>query len=89
MSPPYSGLRAGTPLHAAGVWLIPVERVWLHQHIHEGRAWAAGGREPVAVVIRHPDGARALDLTGANLPMQPLLEHTDGLADALRTPPGK
>ncbi len=82
-----SALRAGTPVRAGGVCLIPVERVWLHQHAHSGAVWAAGGREPVAVVIRDSKGLRAVDVAGEAVELDKLLGDVDGLADALNIPP--
>jgi uncharacterized spore protein YtfJ len=74
-----SGLVAGGAVRAGGRVLVPVARVWLHA---EAR-WAAGGREPVAVVVVEADGPRALDLNGAEIPLAPLLEQAEGLAAAL------
>lgn len=82
-------LRVGAPIHTAGVCLIPVERVWLHQHVRDGAAWAAGGQEPVAVVIREAEGLRAVNVAGEGVPLEALLADVDGLATALGVLPRK
>jgi len=79
-------LRAGAPLQAAGIFLVPVERVWLHR-LSQGRVWAAGGREPVAVVIRDLRGVSALDMAGEPMALDALLADVEGLAAALDMPP--
>ena len=83
-----SALRAGAPLYAGGVYLIPVERVWFQQHAHDGTVWAAGGREPVAVVIQDAKGVCAVDVAGEAVALDKLLGDVDGLAAALNLPPG-
>ena len=84
-----SALRAGAPIHAGGVCLIPVERVWLQQHAHGGAVWAAGGREPVAVVIKDAKGVCAVDVAGEAVALDKLLGDVDGLSAALDLPPGE
>jgi hypothetical protein len=76
-------LRAAAPLHVAGRTVIPVERVWRHEHVHETSAWAALGREPVAVVIRDGEGVRAVDVTGEGVALEALLETVEGLGEVL------
>jgi len=74
-----TGLVAGAPVRAGGRVVIPVERVWLHA----GARWAAGGREPVAVVIVDGAGPRAVDIHGDETALEPLLAEASGLAAAL------
>jgi hypothetical protein len=76
-------LRAAAPLHVAGCTLIPVERVWRHEHA----TWITGGREPVAVVIRDGEGVRAMDVTGEGVALEALLEKVEGLGEALAGAP--
>lgn len=76
-------LVAGPPLRVGGRTLVAVARVWLHAHAAGGRAWAAGGREPVAVVVRDGSGTRALGVGGGEIPLEALLAEVDGLAAAL------
>jgi uncharacterized spore protein YtfJ len=78
-----NALRAAAPLHVAGRTLIPVERVWRHEHVHGANGWAALGREPVAVVIRDGDGVRAVDVMGEGVPLEALLETVEGLGEVL------
>lgn len=82
-----NALRAASPLRVAGVEIVPVVRVWLHRHAGEGGVWAAGGREPVAVVIRDASGLRAMNMAGEEVTLDTLLETVEGLAAAVRNPP--
>jgi len=78
-----STLVAG-PLLRVGPWtVVAVERVWLHAHADDGRVWAAGGREPVAIVVRDGSGTRAVDVEGGEMALGALLAEVDGLAAAL------
>lgn len=79
-----TALRADTPLHTAGICLIPVVRVWLHQSTHDNVIWAVGGREPVAVVIRDSEGLYAMDMAGEAVALDALLDSVGGLAAALK-----
>lgn len=80
-------LRAGTPLHAAGVLLVLVERIWLHPQSRDDALWACGGREPVAVVIRDANGTHAVDIQGDDVALDTLLNTTSGLAELLNPEP--
>lgn len=77
------GLAAGAPVRAAGHTVVPVWRGWLHAGRSDRGAWAAGGREPVAVAIVDGRGARAVDMNGAPVSLAALLADADGLAAAL------
>jgi hypothetical protein len=78
-----SRLVAGAPLRVGACTVIPVDRVWAFTHAAKGNAWAAGGREPVAVVVRDGAGTRALDIGGGETALEALLAGVDGLAAAL------
>lgn len=78
-----TGLVAGTPLRVGPCTVVAVERVWTFAHAAGEGAWAAGGREPVAVVVRDGSGTRALDLEGGVADLDDLLARADGLAAAL------
>jgi hypothetical protein len=78
-----SGLTAGAAVRAAGHTVVPVWRDWLHAGRSGRGAWAAGGREPVAVAVRDARGARALDMNGDPVSLEALLAEVDGLAAAL------
>lgn len=78
----------GTPVRAHGHLCVPVARVWLDAGTR-GAAWAAGGRHPVAVVIRDPRGTRAVDIDGNEVSLDALVAEVDGLAAALAEPKEK
>jgi len=78
-----NGLVAGPPMRVGAWTLVPVSRVWLHADTDPRQPWAAGGREPVAVVVRDGRETRALDVGGAEMTLETLLAEADGLAAAL------
>jgi hypothetical protein len=78
-----TGLVAGVPLRVGAWTLVPVSRVWLQAHADRKRPWAAGGAEPVAVVVRGGADTRALDVGGGTVDLEALLADVDGLAAAL------
>jgi hypothetical protein len=80
------GLVAGPPLRVGPCTVVAVDRVWLEVRGGRDRPWAAGGREPVAVVVRDGSGVRALGLGGGEVGLDALLEQVDGLAAVLGNP---
>jgi uncharacterized spore protein YtfJ len=82
-----NGLAAGAPLAVGERTLVPVVRAWVRGAPAGGGAWAAGGKEPVAVVVRDAGGTRALDLEGGEADLAALLETVEGLAAALGVTP--
>ncbi len=78
-----TGLVAGAPLRVGPWTVVPVSRVWLHAHADRKRPWAAGGAEPVALVVRGGAGTHALDVGGGTADLEALLADVDGLAAAL------
>jgi hypothetical protein len=80
------GLVAGPPVRVGPCTVVAVDRVWLRAEDGRRGRWAAGGREPVAVVVRDGSGTRALDMGGGEVGLDALLEQVDGLAAVLGTP---
>jgi len=77
-------LRAGTPVHAAGRMLVPIEE---RRVIVEGggkRVFVRGELSVAAVVIVERDGARAVDAAGAWLDLDALRQRVAGLQELLR-----
>lgn len=81
-----NAVRAGAPLQVGDVRLIPVVRVWRTEQYGHGAAWAAGGCEPVAVVIMDAKRPRAVNMAGEAVDPAPLLAEVEGLAAALKMP---
>lgn len=51
-----------TPLRARGHWVATLSRVWVAGHGESGGLALAGGKQPLAVMIREPQGrVRAVD----------------------------
>jgi hypothetical protein len=80
------GLVAGPPLRVGPCTVVAVTRVWLRAEDGRRGRWAAGGREPVAVVVRDGSGVRALDVGGGEADLAALLAEVDGLAAVLGNP---
>ena len=78
-------LHATHPLRVSGLVLIAVQRVRVEHHGKGGRSWVHVFAEPHALVVVEGGRPRALDPTGADIPLKPLLREAAGLAEALRT----
>ena len=77
-------LRATEPLRFSGVVVIPVQRACV-EGLHARSSFRVHARaEPVAVVVAERGRWKALDLTGEETPLEPLLRETTGLAEAVR-----
>ncbi len=74
-------LRAGPPIHVNGVQLIPVEWTCVYGNRTPELLTAVAAKEAVAVVIRSPRGAWALDLDGHETSLSDLLRNVEGLQD--------
>lgn len=75
--------QVGTPIHARGVTLVPVERV---QIVATGRSRALGfnaTKEVVALVICGSDGPRAVDMNARDIPLRQVMDAVPGLQQAL------
>lgn len=72
-------LRAGTPLRAGSVTLLPIERVVMHSSMGALGAWFTAAKEPYALVVRDAGGIRALDIGAAAVSLQALREAIPGL----------
>lgn len=72
-------LRAGDPLHAAGVTIVPLEETRVTVHGDRGRVIAGGVKRAVGVVITDAGGTRALDDTGHPLDLEELRGRVAGL----------
>jgi hypothetical protein len=77
-------LRAGTPLRAGGVTIVPLERWHVTVGSRGRRVYVNGGKRPTAIVIVDPHGVRAVDDAGIPLELDDLRERAAGLRAALR-----
>jgi len=79
-------LRAGPPVRAAGVTLVPLERSRVSVH-RSGSRWIAGAdKGPAGVVVIDGFGVRAYSESGATLDVQALLDRVVGLRELLPEP---
>jgi hypothetical protein len=72
-------LRAGPPLRAAGVTLVPLEEQSVTVHCERGRLAAAASKRAVGVLITDAQGTRAFDEAGRPLDLNELRERVTGL----------
>lgn len=80
-------LRAGEPVIAGVVTVVPVERCVVSPVESELGCWWSGAKEPIAVVVREPGGARAYDLGGQEIALEPLVRDVPELESLLQTLP--
>lgn len=78
-----SELRAGTPITAAGITLIPIERVRIDSGTQPHAYWFNATKEAVAVVICAPEGPRAVDVQAHEWPLDELIAQVPELEAVL------
>ncbi|MBI5719735.1 MAG: hypothetical protein HZC37_18855 [Burkholderiales bacterium] len=77
-------LRAGAPVTVGRLSLLPIERVVLHSHWGDARAWVSASKEPYALVVRDAAGLRVVDTAAAaSVSLEVLRERVAGLDAAL------
>ena len=77
-------LRAGTPVAAGSITVIPVEARRIRVRAEGDRLFAHAAQHPYAFVIRNGDQAHAIDARGAPLDLDDLRARVAGLAPHLR-----
>jgi hypothetical protein len=75
--------RAGRPVTAGGVVLIPLERLLLGGTAEVGSVRGFAGLEPTGVAVLSPRGLVIFDETGSLSPIFPRLDEVEGLRSAL------
>lgn len=75
--------RAGRPVRAGGVLLVPLERMRLAGTAAGGSVQGFAGIEPAGVAVLSPRGLVILDETGSPERIFPILDEFDGLRAAL------
>ncbi len=72
-------LRAGRPVRVGAVVMVAIERVVVRADRAGLGIWVTAAVEPHAIVVRDPDGARAVEVDGAALSVDALRESVPGL----------
>ena len=75
--------RIGRRLIVGEATILPLETVRTSHMVRRGNLFIRASIEPVAVVVRTPDGVLALDTDGLQLPLTGLLEDFPELEEAL------
>lgn len=76
-------LRAGAPLRAGGVTIVPLEAWRVTVGCHDGRIYADGAKRAAGVVIVDAGGTQAFDASGDPLDLEELRERAVGLRERL------
>jgi hypothetical protein len=79
-------VRAGAPLRAGAVTLLPVERTVVHAVRVARGAWLSATREPYALVVREAGGLRVVAAGPAPVSLEELRERIPGLEALLPAP---
>jgi hypothetical protein len=66
-------LRAGNPLVAGAVTIVPIECCSLHFVSWNMGCCLSGLKEPFAIIVRDADGVRAFDTEGSEISLQSLV----------------
>jgi hypothetical protein len=72
-------LRAGRPIRAGEVTLVPVERTCIETATTRQGGWISAAKEVVAVLIRDGRGTRVLGVDGTAIAHTELAGRVDGL----------
>jgi hypothetical protein len=78
-------LRAGNPLVAGKVTLVPIERYFIQSYTSDRGSWLSGLKEPFAVVVCDAIGLRAFDIKAKEISVESLIQKIPGL-DAVLAP---
>lgn len=76
-------LRAGKPVVAGDVTLVPIERCLVQSDTGDMGCWLSGLKEPIAIIVCDASGIRAYDATGTDIPVAPLVQKISGLGALL------
>ncbi len=78
-------LRAGNPLVAGKVTLVPIERYVIQSYTGDRGSWLSGLKEPFAVVVCDAIGIRAFDIKAKEISVESLVQKIPDL-DAVLAP---
>ena len=78
-------LSAGRAVEAAGLTLIPIERMSITVQQEGGHIWLQANKEVAAVVFCEARGIRMVDVSGEVLPLEEWLPQVEGLEAGLQS----
>lgn len=76
-------LRAGKPMVAGDVILVPIERCFIQSYSGDLGCWLSGLKEPLAIIVYDAIGLRAFDTESAEIPVEPLIRQIPDLGAVL------
>jgi len=76
-------LRAGNPLLADQVTLVPIERWVIHSGTGDMGCWLSGLKEPFAIIVCDETGIRAFDTHATEVTIESLIQQVPDLGAVL------
>ena len=76
-------LRAGNPLVAGDVTLVPIERCFIQSNTEDMGCWLSGLKEPFAIIVCDATGIRAFDMEATEIPVESLIHKIPNLGTVL------
>ncbi len=76
-------LRAGDPMVAGEVTLVPIERCFIQSNSGEMGCWLSGLKEPFAIIVCDAIGIRAFDAEATEISVEFLIRKIPGLGAVL------
>jgi len=76
-------LRAGDPMVAGEVTLVPIERCFIQSNIGDMGCWLSGLKEPFAIIVCDAIGIRAFDTEATEISVGSLIRKIPDLGAVL------
>jgi hypothetical protein len=67
-------LRAGNPMVAGKVTLVPIERCFIQSETGDTGCWLSGLKEPFAIIVCDAIGIRAFDTEAQEISVESLIQ---------------
>ena len=76
-------LRAGNPMVAGEVTLVPIERCFIQSDTEDMGCWLYGFKEPFAIIVCDAIGIRAFDTKATEISVKSLIQKIPNLGAVL------
>jgi len=76
-------LRAGNPVVAGKVTVIPIERCFIQSDTGDMGCWLSGLKEPFAIIVCDKTGIRAFDTEATEISIESLIQKIPDLGAVL------
>jgi len=77
--------RVGIPTTVGEITIIPLEEVGIHHDSSAGGLFIYVSKEPIGIVISSPQGKRAINIHGQQVPLEHYVQSIKGLQRVLDT----